>query len=210
LIRRCRVITQSSGQCLWVLAESQPTWNVLIERNLFRAEGDDKGTLVALFVQAGSTILIENNVFDQCVNGINLELRPADDVPAGDNPTVRIVNNAFGGCQWWFGLMGTDPSATPFVLANNLILNCDAVQTWKPNQLRDAVTACTLSGNLWERGPLQPGEPAELQSWARFEPSVTVESRNPADAGYLRLPADSPLHAVAAGGDSPARVGVQP
>jgi hypothetical protein len=105
--------------------------------------------------------------------------------------------------------MHTEPAATPLTLANNLILDCETVEASDAQQ-RALAEHGVVEGNVWERPPEQSALPQALQRWARVEPTVVVQSRDPADDAFLRLPADSPLQAAGAGGDLPAHVGARP
>jgi hypothetical protein len=105
--------------------------------------------------------------------------------------------------------MHTDPQATPFTLANNLILESDLVEA-SPEQQRALMEHGDVLGNVWERDAPLTDEYEALQDWARLEPSVAVQSRNPSDESFLRLPDDSPLRAAGAGGEFPLHVGARP
>jgi tRNA A-37 threonylcarbamoyl transferase component Bud32 len=207
-IRNCRVESLYSGQCLWVHADPQPVWNLLIESNRFQGISD---TTLAVVWGRGGRVEIRNNIFESGNVGLNLNLTPPGNGTEGapPPPSVQVVNNSFHGCKAWIGLVHTDPAATPLVLANNLILDCESVEASDVQQ-RAVSAHAVLGGNVWERRPPQAGGTEELQRWARFEAAVAVKSRDPAHADFLRLPDDSPLHADGAGGSFSAHVGAQP
>lgn len=203
-IRGCRIESLHTGQCLWVHADG-PAWNVIIENNLL--EGMRESTLAVFWGQAGS-VHLRNNVFASGNVGFNLNLTPSTHTEVRPS-SLQIANNTFFDCHAWIGLVHTDPKATQFVLANNLILNCDSVEASAAQQ-RAVAEHCTLEGNVWERQALSRGEDQQLQRWARLEPMVPVQSRDPGAAHFLQLPEDSPLGPVGAKRETPAQGHAQP
>jgi hypothetical protein len=199
------VETRSTGQCLWVNADTQPVWNVTITGNHFQGAGT--GTLAVLVAPVGA-VQLQNNVFDGGHVGLNLELL-ASRITQVHPIALQVANKSFCDCRSWIGLMHTEPAATPLTLANNLILDCETVEASDAQQ-RALVEHGVVGGNVWERPPQESALPQALQRWARVEPTVVVQSRDPADDAFLRLPADSPLKSAGAGGDLPAHVGARP
>ena len=206
-IENCRVDTVSTGQCLWIHSDSQPIWNLVVKNNRFR--GVRSGTLAVLFGQPGSA-QIRGNIFDAGYVALNLQLLPASSA-AQDAAAAHIViaNNTFHNSRAWIGLMSTDPAATPFVLANNLILGCETLEASTGQQ--DAVVEhCVVGGNVWERGSLRSDEPPALERWADFEPELQLRSRDLDDPDYLRPDPESPLLTSGLGTDYPRHVGARP
>lgn len=205
VIRGCVVESLSTGQCLWVHAEQQPVWNLTIEGNRFTGMGG--GTLAVLWGQFGS-VNVRNNVFAAGYVGLNLNLmRPENADPPG--LAVQLAGNTFFDCRSWLGLIFTQPAVTPFVLANNLILDCETVEA-SAEQQRAVADHCTVEGNVWERASLSAGESEYLRRWARFEPKVDALSRDPMDAEFLRLPEDSPFQPVGVADNLPDNVDRNP
>ncbi len=200
VVRGCRVETLSSGQCIWVSAENEPMHRLVIEDNEFH--GVSKGTL-GVFKGLFKDVRLQHNLFAGGHVAWNLGLEGTSE--PGD---IRIANNTFHNCRAWLGLMSTDPTKTRFTLVNNLVLNCEKIEA-NQTQVQAAVRDCILGGNVWERAA-PPGGLAELSGWARYQEVIPVQSRDPSDPGYLRLPAESALLTGGLGGDFAAHVGARP
>lgn len=163
----CEVETETDGQCLWLQNETRPVWNVSIERNQF--VGNERGTLVALVFLPGK-IEVRRNRFASAHVGLNMNSLPGETGTHADQ--TAISDNVFESCNAWIGLWSTEPARTPFSLVENVIRDCDTIET-TPEQLGAVEEHCDLRGNRWERrsaeGPL-PGALRDLFDVVEVKP----------------------------------------
>ncbi|WP_197444237.1 serine/threonine-protein kinase [Maioricimonas rarisocia] len=196
VIRSCRVRSGSSGQCLWIHADPQPVWNLVVENNRFFATS--QATVAVLWGYFGEAT-IRGNIFASGGVGLNMNLLPVDGADP-DGSSRRLIGNRFFRCRSWIGLMSTEPALTPFILADNLILESENVEATLSQQA-EVAEYCSVDGNVWEHTRPSETQNRQLQKWVRFEPEVAVQSRNPSHTDFLRLPDDSPFRSTATSND---------
>ena len=144
-------------------------------------------------------VRVTGNLFLQGKRGVNLVLnRP------GQSEHLAITHNTFFATAEWLNLAETDPDQSDVTVANNLILQADALPL--SGQDLPRVAGLWFRNNWWEPGP--KADPTRVRVVADLRPEVKLLSRDPADPNFLRpaagtMPADHVGALPPAGMDRP-------
>jgi serine/threonine protein kinase len=144
-------------------------------------------------------VRVTGNLFLQGKRGVSLVLtRP------GQTQRLSITRNTFFGTAEWLGLAESELGQSDVTIANNLILQADALQL--AGQDLSRVADRWFRNNWWEPGPT--ADPARVRQVAELRPEVKLLSRDPADPNFLRpaagtMPADYVGALPPAGTDRP-------
>ncbi len=169
-----------------------PVAFVHIERCTFTSS--EPGTLLTL-ENAARHVLIAHNVFSGGVGGIHVSVPDADQ---GDDLVVE--NNTFFRQTNWIALLETNPEQGQLQIRNNLVLEGrallvqgepfePAVQRWFKNNWWELASAADVGQVKQVCAPREPQE------------TLTVISRDPGSADFLRPAGDSPLASGAVGAE---------
>ncbi|HVX14996.1 MAG TPA: serine/threonine-protein kinase [Pirellulales bacterium] len=182
------------------LAPNPAAW--IICRNS-RFTGGDSNMII--LESAMHDVTISGNLFYSGVMGISMKL----DQPR-QAARVTIVNNTFYNMQFWMGLAESSLDQSNISIRRNLVLRSQRLKF--PAEQLSQIAGSWFRDNWWQGAEdvwwegdkdidRQP-----LEQVARFDSSLLVLSREPADPDFLRPLADSPL-ASAGPGNSPGWVG---
>jgi hypothetical protein len=161
--------------------DSKPAEWVRVEDSRFTGPGRQVSVEVA-----ARDVRVTGNLFLQGKRGVSLVLtRP------GQSQRLSIAHNTFFRTAEWLGLAESDLGQPGVTIANNLILQADALQL--SGQDLSLVADRWFRNNWWEPGP--KADPAQVRLVADLKPEVRLLSRDPADPHFLRpaagtMPAD--------------------
>jgi hypothetical protein len=178
VLRRLDVQSGRLGVAILGEDDKSADW-VRIEDSRFTGPGKQLSLEVAV-----RDIRVTGNLFLQGKRGVNLVLtRP------GQSQRLSITHNTFFRTAEWLALAESDLEQSDVTVANNLILQADAVQL--SGQDLSRVADRWFRNNWWEPGP--KADPARVRLVADLKPEVKLLSRDPANANFLRPAAGTML-----------------
>jgi hypothetical protein len=126
---------------------------------------------------AARDVTVAESLFLKGKRGISIELNAEQ-----PGQRLRVMNNTFFELADWFSLSGASLEQADVLAANNLIVQCDAIQL--PPQDAGEVVSRRFTGNWWEPSP--KSDPARVGAVAVLKESVKLVSRDPAKRDFLR------------------------
>jgi hypothetical protein len=194
VLRRLEVESGDLGVALLGDDSGKPADWVRVEDCRFTGRGRQLSLEVAV-----RDVRVTGNLFLGAKRGISLVLtRP------GQTQRLRITHNTFFHTPEWLGLTESDLNQSDVTIADNLILQADALQLLGQDLSR--VAGHWFRNNWWEPGA--GTDPTKVRGVADLKPEVKLLSRDPANPNFLRpapgtMPADYVGALPPAGTDRP-------
>jgi hypothetical protein len=195
VLRRLEVHSGDLGVALLGDDNGKPADWVRIEGCRFFGPGRKISLEVAV-----RDVRVTGSMFLQGQRGISLVLKRP-----GQTQRLGITHNTFFRTTEWLGLTESDLDQSDVTIADNLILQVDAIQLLGQDLSR--VAGRWFRNNWWEPGP--KADPGRVRLVADLKPEVNLLSRDPAHPNFLRpaagtMPADYVGALPPAGTDRPA------